>query len=166
LILYLFGVVDVDTVNDLRSAAIAAVPAGFAGSPAADRFVGNIGRDGRLGKQMVVVHVVAVLCVVGLASGQILFKVGATSLSETGSLCAARTAAALLAALAIYAITTIAWVWVLQKIDLGRVYPVMALAFVLVPLASYVFLGERFQPHYFFGVALIVVGIVVAVRTC
>lgn len=41
----------------------------------------------------------------------------------------------------------------------------MALAFVLVPLASHWLFGERFQPQYFIGIVLIMTGIVVAVRS-
>ena len=108
------------------------------------------------------VYVVAILCVIGLAIGQILFKVSATSLNETGSFFALKTASTLLIALTLYAVTSIAWVWVLQKITLGRAYPLMALAFVLVPLGSYLVFGERFQPQYYVGVALICVGIVIA----
>lgn len=111
------------------------------------------------------VQIVAVLCVVGLAIGQILFKVSATSLSQTGSFFALRTATTLLAAMLLYAVTSVAWVWVLQKVELGRVYPLMALAFILVPLGSHIILGERFQTQYFAGVALIMIGIVVAVRS-
>ena len=110
------------------------------------------------------VQIVAVLCVVGLAIGQILFKISATSLSETGSFFALKTATALVVAMALYGITSIAWVWVLQKVELGRVYPLMALAFVLVPLGSHFIFGERFQPQYFVGVALIMIGIIVTVR--
>lgn len=110
------------------------------------------------------VQIVAVLCVVGLAIGQILFKISATSLSETGSFFAIKTATTLFSAMTLYAITSIAWVWVLQKIELGRVYPLMALAFVLVPLGSHFIFGERFQLQYFMGVALIVIGIVIAVK--
>lgn len=111
------------------------------------------------------IQIVAVLCVLGIAIGQILFKLSANSLDQTGSFFALKTAAILFAALALYGITTIAWVWVLQKVDLGRVYPLMALAFVLVPLGSHIILGERFQPQYFVGVALIMIGIVVAARS-
>ncbi|MBI3524590.1 MAG: EamA family transporter [Betaproteobacteria bacterium] len=111
------------------------------------------------------VNIVAVLCVLGLAIGQILFKASAASLALTGSFFSPKTAVTLLAAMSLYAVTSIAWVWVLQKTELGRVYPLMALAFVLVPLGSHIFFGERFQPQYFVGVGLIVVGIVVAVRT-
>ena len=87
------------------------------------------------------VHIVAVLCVVGLAIGQILFKISATSLTQTGSFFAFKTASILIAAVTLYAITSVAWVWVLQKVELGRVYPLMALAFVLVPLGSHFAFG-------------------------
>lgn len=110
------------------------------------------------------IQIIAVLCVVGLAIGQILFKLSANSLSQTGSFFAPKTAVMLFAALVLYGVTTIAWVWVLQKVELGRVYPFMALAFILVPLGSYWILGERFQPQYFVGVGLIMIGIVVTVR--
>jgi drug/metabolite transporter (DMT)-like permease len=111
------------------------------------------------------IYVTAVLCVVGLAIGQVLFKVSAVSLSETGSFFSPKTAVTLFSAMALYAITSIAWVWVLQKVELGKVYPLMALAFILVPLGSHFIFGERFQPQYFAGVALIVIGIVIAVRS-
>lgn len=109
-------------------------------------------------------YLIAVICVIGIAVGQILFKLSAASLKQTGSFFDPKTLAILFTAFALYGLTTIAWVWVLQKIDLGRVYPLMAMAFVLVPIGSYLFLGEKFQPQYFFGVALIVIGIIVAVR--
>ncbi|MGI9024465.1 MAG: 4-amino-4-deoxy-L-arabinose-phospho-UDP flippase [Burkholderiaceae bacterium] len=109
-------------------------------------------------------YVAALLCVLGLAVGQILFKISATSLAENGSFLALKTAGTLLAAMCLYGITSVAWVWVLQKIELGRVYPLMALAFVLVPLGSHYAFGERFQSQYFVGVAMIMAGIIVAVR--
>ncbi|MDD2759413.1 MAG: hypothetical protein PHH11_03850 [Methylomonas sp.] len=109
-------------------------------------------------------QIIAVICVIGLAIGQILFKVTANSLSQTGSFFAVKTAAPLLAAITLYAITTLAWVWILQKMELGKIYPLMALAFVIVPLGSHFMFGERFQPHYFMGVTLIMIGIVVTVK--
>ncbi|WP_454696913.1 EamA family transporter [Achromobacter aegrifaciens] len=109
-------------------------------------------------------YLVAVICVIGIAVGQILFKLSAASLKQTGSFFDPKTLVMLFTAFALYGLTTVAWVWVLQKIDLGRVYPLMAMAFVLVPIGSHLFLGERFQPQYFVGVALIVIGIIVAVR--
>ncbi len=110
------------------------------------------------------VQLIAVLCVVGLAIGQILFKMSAASLTETGSFFALKTLTTLFAAMMLYGITSIAWVWILQKTELGKVYPFMALAFILVPIGSHFVFGERFQLQYFIGIALIVLGIVIAVR--
>ncbi len=107
---------------------------------------------------------IAIICVLSIAAGQILFKLSATSLQRSGSFLDPGTATLLLAAFALYGLTTIAWIWVLQKIDLGRAYPLMALAFVFVPIGSYFFLGEQFRPQYFVGVAMILGGILLAVN--
>jgi drug/metabolite transporter (DMT)-like permease len=108
-------------------------------------------------------YALALLCVVGIACGQILFKLSALSLSEFG-LSSIKTLGIFFAAMCLYGVTSIAWVFVLRKLELGKVYPLMALAFVFVPVVSYFTLGERFAPQYFVGVALIVAGICVAVR--
>jgi len=111
-----------------------------------------------------IAYVVAIFCVLGMAIGQIFFKISANALTESGRVFAMKPATTLFAAMCLYGITSVAWVWVLQKIELGRVYPLMALAFVLVPLGSHFVFGERFQSQYFLGVGMIVAGIVVAVR--
>ncbi|MDO4637617.1 MAG: 4-amino-4-deoxy-L-arabinose-phospho-UDP flippase [Lautropia sp.] len=111
------------------------------------------------------IYVWALLCVMGMAAGQIIFKLAANSLAKTGSFFVPQTFTLLLSALALYGLITIAWIWVLQRADLGKTYPMMALAFVLVPLASHWLFGERFTPQYFIGIALIIGGIVVAVRS-
>ncbi len=111
-----------------------------------------------------IIYAAAILCVVGLAVGQILFKVSATALSESGTFLSIKPAAILFVAMCLYGVTSVAWVWVLQKVELGRVYPLMALAFVLVPIGSHLVFGERFQTQYFIGVALIVAGIFIAVK--
>jgi drug/metabolite transporter (DMT)-like permease len=110
------------------------------------------------------VYFIAVLCVLGIAGGQILFKLSAASLQRSGSFFELNTLMTLFTAFALYGITTIAWVWVLQKIELGKAYPLMAMAFVLVPIGSHFVFGERFSTQYFIGVALIMSGIVVALK--
>jgi drug/metabolite transporter (DMT)-like permease len=111
------------------------------------------------------IELIAILCVVGIAVGQILFKLSAISLSETGSFFALKTFLTLFSAMLLYGITSIAWVWVLQKTDLGRVYPLMAIAFILVPIGSYLIFGERFQSQYFVGVVLIIIGVFTVLKS-
>ncbi|WP_277593952.1 4-amino-4-deoxy-L-arabinose-phospho-UDP flippase [Pseudomonas chlororaphis] len=110
------------------------------------------------------IYFLAVLCVVGIAAGQILFKLSAASMERAGSFFDLRSLIILTGALALYGVTTIAWVWVLQKIELGRAYPLMAIAFVLVPIGSYFVFGERFQTQYFVGVLMIIFGILVTLK--
>lgn len=110
-------------------------------------------------------YFIAFLCVVGIAIGQVLFKLTAASLARTGSFFATNTLTLLVGAFALYGLTTVAWIWVLQKVDLGRIYPFMALAFVMVPIGSYIFLDERFTSQYFVGVAVIIVGILIVVKS-
>jgi drug/metabolite transporter (DMT)-like permease len=107
-------------------------------------------------------YIVAIACVFGIAAGQLLFKLTAASWRRSGTLFDQHTLWLLASAFLLYGITTIAWIWVLQRIELGRAYPLMALAFVLVPAASYLLFGERFHPQYLVGVALIVIGVSLA----
>jgi len=107
--------------------------------------------------------VVAVVLCMGL--GQILFKSTAIALQETGSLFALRTLTVFGAAFVLYSGTAIGWILLLRHIDLGRLYPFSALAFVVVPALSAYFFGERFGPTYFAGVALIGAGIILCART-
>jgi len=107
-----------------------------------------------------VTYFVALLCVLGISAGQILFKLSAMSFHHAGSYTSVRGLLILTAAFALYGITTLAWVWVLQKIALGHAYPLMALAFILVPLASYFIFQERFTAQYAIGVILIILGVI------
>lgn len=112
-----------------------------------------------------ITYTMALACVVGIAAGQLLFKACADAIADADG---TRTTAALLyflAAFVVYAITSIAWVLVLRSVALGKIYPVMALAFVLVPLASRLVYGEQFQPQYYLGVALIVAGVTITARS-
>lgn len=111
------------------------------------------------------VQLVAVFCVLGIVVGQLLFKMGANAWASSGSFFALKTLTVLAAAMTLYGLTSLAWVWVLQKADLGKVYPYMALAFILVPLGSYLLFTEKFQPQYLFGVILIATGILLTMRS-
>jgi len=91
-------------------------------------------------------------------------KIGATAMAESGSFFAIKPAAIFFAVMCLYGVTAVVWFWMLQKAELGRVYPLTALAFFLVPLGSYFVLGERFQPQYFVGVAMILAGIVIVLK--
>jgi len=117
-----------------------------------------------IGDYVVQSIVSTLFCVLGLSMGQVAFKYAANSLNQTQSIFAPKTLIILIIALLIYGITTIAWIIILRSVELGKIYPIMALAYIFVPLASLIFFKERFSINYYLGVILIMIGIVVTFR--
>jgi drug/metabolite transporter (DMT)-like permease len=109
-------------------------------------------------------YLYALICVTALSIGQVLFKAAAIASKESANFITVKSITYLAAAMFIYAGASLLWVWVLRSEDLGRIYPIMALAFVLVPIASHLFFGEKFLPGYMFGTAMIIVGVIVTTR--
>lgn len=104
-----------------------------------------------------------ILCVTGIAAGQILFKKAAMHLPESPQLVDWLLNGWLITALSLYGITTLLWIWVLRHAPLHFAYPFMALAFIIVPLLSYFFLGEPINIKTLVGGAIIVIGVVITV---
>jgi drug/metabolite transporter (DMT)-like permease len=100
-------------------------------------------------------------CVVVISIGQLLFKAASSQLHFRRPLAEPGGLAILLLALALYGAATLVWVAVLAKAPLGRIYPLMALSFVLVPLGSLLFFKERLSSSYWAGTALIIGGFLV-----
>lgn len=109
-------------------------------------------------------YIYALICVFALSAGQILFKAAAIASNESAGLIALKPLVYLAAAMAIYAGASILWVWLLRSEELGRIYPLMALAFVIVPFASKLIYGEQFQSTYIAGVILIIAGLLLTTR--
>jgi multidrug transporter EmrE-like cation transporter len=102
------------------------------------------------------------VCVAMIATGQILFKLTAMrSLGGTVSFAEQWLSWPLLIALFIYGAATVLWVWVLRFIPLNVAYPVYALAFAIVPVASYFVFREPLGWHHAIGGALILSGVVI-----
>ena len=108
-------------------------------------------------------YALTLACVIAIAAGQVMFKLSARSVAGSSALHELLFSPILIAALAVYAVATVAWISQLRYVDLSRAYPLMALSFVIVPLASMAILGETVAPRYWAGVALIVGGIVLTV---
>jgi drug/metabolite transporter (DMT)-like permease len=107
----------------------------------------------------------ALLCVALIALGQVLFKYAAGALQLSATLLDRRALAILLTALIVYGAATLLWILLLRSVPLGRLYPYMALSFVLVALASWLLLGERVVPGQIAGLGLIVLGLLVIAVT-
>ena len=65
----------------------------------------------------------------------------------------------LLFALVLYAAALLMWLHVLSKISLSTAYPMLAITYVIVPLLSLAFFGERIQQPQIIGICLVLVGV-------
>ncbi len=107
----------------------------------------------------------ALLAVIVLAAslGQVMLKLAVGSRDEQNH--AARSYIDLLfngyfwGGVALYAFTSVAWLWALKTYPLSRAYPVLALTFAIVPISAVFFFGEHLGARDYFGIALILVGV-------
>lgn len=107
------------------------------------------------------VHLGAVVSVVLVATGQVLFKRVALALAGGSPLLGRDVVLLGGTALAIYGGATLLWIHLLRSAPLGRLYPYMALSFVMVTLAGATLFDERIGVAHWAGLALIVGGLVV-----
>ena len=106
-----------------------------------------------------------IACVFSISVGQLLFKLAAnystTHFPQEITLTSYIMNPYLWSALVIYGSATLFWMWLLRSVPLNQAYPFMALAFVIVPLLSSLFLGEKVDARYLVGVALIMAGLII-----
>jgi len=110
--------------------------------------------------------VLIIVCVTGISAGQILFKLASESIPTRLVFTEWLQFASnkfFLSALVIYGAATILWILALKRIDLFIAYPFMALAFIIVPCAGYLFLNEPVTYKTFIGAVLIIAGLIISV---
>ncbi|WP_455874376.1 transporter [Rhizobium yanglingense] len=95
-----------------------------------------------------------------IASGQVLFKLASAATGELSvrNILALLLNPVLLAALLLYGLGTIIWIYVLKAVPLTIAYSFMGLTFCFVPLLAQVFLGEVLTVRYAIGAAFIIAG--------
>jgi drug/metabolite transporter (DMT)-like permease len=100
-----------------------------------------------------------------MASGQLLFKIGAAQWSGTTLsqwIWSFISNPFLVSAIFLYAFTTLIWIYVLRVLPLSLAYPITALSYVIVPILSFLLLKEKISVSNLIGMALIISGIVVS----
>ena len=103
--------------------------------------------------------VAAVMIVCMISAGQVLFKTAAERLAANGGQLTFPVLSVISLSLLIYGVATLGWIWILQWYPLSRIYPLMALSFVLVPVAGVLIFGERITFSYIAGTALLLGGL-------
>lgn len=110
-------------------------------------------------------HLLVMLCVLAIAAGQIIFKVVSGKITDLSALLGSPAMLFLLAtAVALYALSTLAWIVALRQLPLSQAYVMMSLGFILVPVAAHLLLGEEFTIAQVIGAVLIIAGIYVSYR--
>ncbi|WP_455206799.1 EamA family transporter [Kaarinaea lacus] len=56
------------------------------------------------------------------------------------------------------------WLWALSRVDITFAYPFLAVGYVLVSLMAWLWLGETITLTRFFGMAVIIIGIIILSR--
>ena len=108
-------------------------------------------------------YLMLILCVLLASLGHVMFKSSANTLKSLNSIWGLALEPMFVLALCLYGFTTVAWIWCLQEIPLSRAYLFMSLAYVFIPLFSWICFGESISLQYVFSVCLIVTGIMIAV---
>lgn len=99
-----------------------------------------------------------------LSSGQLFFKIAADHLRKDSAqafVLSLITSKAFWAALVIYGIATLLWIFILSHTPLRLAYPFSALSFFVVPLLARYFFNEPLSLSYFLGLSLIASGLFV-----
>ena len=97
-----------------------------------------------------------------LGGGQLLFKIAAARLTVgkgPAALALSFATLPMLAALVLYGIATVLWVYLLHGLPLSRAYPFIAIAFAFVPILSWIVFGDALGIRYAFGIALLLAGL-------
>ena len=102
---------------------------------------------------------------VGMAAGQILFKLAARQMPPDSGLLdraiSLSTSAYFLAALVLYLVLSAIWVWLLSFTALSQAYLFAILSVVLVPLLGFVIFGEPVSMRLIVGMLIILAGLFV-----
>ncbi|HYZ62563.1 MAG TPA: hypothetical protein VE650_08915 [Acetobacteraceae bacterium] len=103
------------------------------------------------------------LVILLLAAGQILFKTAGLAIQGKpigDALFGLALLPSFYVALAVYGFATVAWIYVLSRMQLAIAYPWMAGSMVIVPLMALILFGERVGPLFWPGMGLVIVGLI------
>jgi len=107
---------------------------------------------------------IAILCVIAISAGQLLFKRASIVINEAGTWMSFKVWMLVAIALAIYGTATLLWIGLLRQVELNRAYLFMALSFVIVPCASLLIYGESISIGYLAGAGMVIIGLYIAIN--
>ena len=108
------------------------------------------------------------------AFGGILMKIGATHMGIIhinsfpdliAFLFKLFTEPASLAGVVLYFLSAVVWSYLLTKLDISFVQPILALTYVVTPILAILILGEHVTLMRWVGIAVIIIGVVIVARS-
>lgn len=70
-----------------------------------------------------------------------------------------------LAGVFLYFMSAVIWAYLLTKLDISFVQPILALTYVVTPILAIIFLGEHVTALRWLGIAVIILGVFIVART-
>jgi len=70
-----------------------------------------------------------------------------------------------LGGMTLYFLSAAVWLYLLTKLDISVVQPVLALTYVVTPILAIIFLNEGVPPMRWFGIFIIILGVFIVART-
>jgi len=120
---------------------------------------------------------IALIFLVGILCGSfggILMKMGATNIGHAEIHSASQLADYLfklftslqsLIGMSLYFLSAVTWAYLLTKLDLSFVQPILALTYVITPILAILILGEHVALMRWAGILIIIIGVVIVART-
>lgn len=114
------------------------------------------------------------LCIFGATMGQILMKSGVNQVGEIKSmgqlfnldtLSRIFTNPRIIAGILCYGIALVLWLGAMSTLNVSFIYPLMSLAYVLTAIFALIYLKESITILHWIGIAFVVVGCFLIVRT-
>lgn len=105
------------------------------------------------------------VCVAGIAGGQILFRQTALRIEADRPLQTLVMNPWFWSAMVVYGLATLLWIHVLRTAPLNRVYPFFALAFVVVPIVEHLVWAQPLRWQSWVGGLIIALGVSISVGT-
>lgn len=101
-----------------------------------------------------------------LVTGQILWKIGLKDISFTGikDIFTILFNKHIFSGLAIYAVATFYWFYILKKYDLTKVYPLQSLSYILALFLGYFILNENITKNSIIGTIIICIGVFIIAK--
>ncbi len=107
---------------------------------------------------------VVFFCTLIGAAAQLLMKTGAAAMTQPG-IAGFLLNFPLMAGYAFYGLSTVLLVFTLRDGDLSLLYPILALTYVWVAIATPLLIGERLNAFKIMGVALVMLGVSILGRS-